>query len=284
MANIRHLLESAKPLLAQMTDQPLLEAEMLLAFVLKKPRSFLHAWHEHKPSDNEIEQFTHYVKRRCNKEPIAYLTGSKEFWSLEFLVSPDTLIPRPETELLVESVLALYNKENRVRKIADLGTGSGAIGLALAHERPLWQIYATDLHRDALHIAESNAHRLAVENIFFFQGNWCAALPCFDFDVIVSNPPYLAEAEWTIYGEGLKYEPKLAFVAGQDGLEAIRQISESAKYYLKPNGYLLVEHGFWQGEKVRQLFASAHYSHIHSLRDLAGHERVTLGQAGLNEC
>ena len=148
----------------------------------------------------------------------------------------------------------------------------------MAHDRPDWQIYATDVSESALQIARKNARRLALENISFHQGNWCTALPCDGFDVIVSNPPYIGEMEWEAYAEGLLFEPRDALISGLDGLDSIRTISHSAKSYLKPAGYVFVEHGFLQGAAVRKIFAAAGYSQIHSVRDLSGQERVTIGQ------
>jgi release factor glutamine methyltransferase len=274
--NIQQTLHEARECLAKMTDRPVLEAEILLAHVLGKSRVFLHTFPEFTLSADQIEQFTSFIKRRCNKEPVAYITGSREFWSLPLMVSPDTLIPRPESELLVESVLALYSKET-TKVIADLGTGCGTIGLALAHERGMWQIVATDKNASALTIAIQNAKQLGIKNINFYQGDWCAALPDILFDVIVSNPPYLSLADWACYSPGLVFEPRDAFLAGADGLNAIREISHSAKKYLKPNGFIFVEHGFLQAEAVRKIFAKEGFSEVHSVRDLAGHERVTGG-------
>lgn len=275
---IQHALATAKNLLSVITDNPVFEAELLLAHILKKPRAYLHAWPDAQLSNDQSNKFADYLQRRRNNEPIAYITGKREFWSLNLTVTPDTLIPRPETELLVECILDIYRNANAPIKIADLGTGSGAIGLALAHEKPSWQICATDISENALQIARKNAQELALYNLSFCQGNWCTALPCNDFDVIVSNPPYLGEMEWEAYAHGLEFEPRDALISGLDGLDAIRTISHSAKECLKPSGYVLVEHGFLQGGAVRKIFAASGYSQIHSVRDLAGLERVTICQ------
>lgn len=274
---IQESLQIAKLHLSVIADNPSLEAEILLAHTLQRPRSFLHAWPENDLNDDEVNIFSDYLRRRCNKEPIAYITGCREFWSLDLLVTKDTLIPRPETEVLVESVLEIA-ESSEAMKVADLGTGSGAIGLALAHEKPSWQIYATDASENALTVARNNAQRLALENIYFYQGNWCTALPCRDFNMIVSNPPYIAEMEWERVSEGLAFEPRMALVSPLEGLEAIQTISQSAKLYLKPMGYLLIEHGYLQGAAVRKIFAASGYSQIRSVRDLADQERVTIAQ------
>jgi len=274
---IAQLLQEAKNKLTSVSDRPSLEAEILLAFALNKPRSYLHTWPETSISAESQACFDRYLKRRADKEPIAYITGAREFWSLTLSVNSATLIPRPETELLVELTLKLFQRDNPV-KIADLGTGSGAIGLALSHECPAWQIEAVDISENALQIARKNAQQFALKNISFYHGNWCTALPCTGFDAIVSNPPYLAETEWPIYADNLAFEPKEALVSGPDGLEAVRIISQTAKGYLKPGGYLLIEHGFLQAEALRAIFTAEGYQSIHSVRDLAGHERVTIGQ------
>ena len=163
--------------------------------------------------------------------------------------------------------------------MADLGTGSGAIALALGHEQPAWQIYAVDISENALAIAKKNAQGLALKNISFHLGNWCSALPCDGFDVIVSNPPYISETEWDGYAEDLAFEPREALVSGLDGLDSIRSICHSAQGYLKPAGYILLEHGFLQAAAVREVFTASGYRQIHSLRDLSGLERVTVAQA-----
>jgi len=274
---IQQVLFEARNLLSVVTETPELEAEILLAHVLNTSRSYLHAFCEARLNEDQVQAYTHYLMRRRHQEPIAYITGSREFWSLDLVVSPDTLIPRPETELLVQSVLDIYAHAAAI-KIADLGTGSGAVALALAKEKPASQIYATDTSDSALQIARKNAQQLQLGNISFHQGNWCTALPCDKFDVIVSNPPYLGEMEWDAYAEGLAFEPREALLSGLDGLDAIRTISHSAREYLTSGGYLLVEHGFLQGAAVRKIFAASGYSQIHTVRDLSDRERVTIGQ------
>jgi len=276
--SIQQTLAEAKNLLSVVTDQPVLEAEVLLSHVLDTTRDYLHTWGDARLTDDQSMEFANCLLRRRNQEPIAYITGHREFWSLNFYVTPDTLIPRPETELLVESVLATYKNAKTGIRIADLGTGCGAIALALAHDQPKWQVMATDVCEQALQVAKTNAERLGIRNISFYQGNWCAALPGEGLDVIVSNPPYIGEMEWDAYAEGLAFEPRDALVSGLDGLDAIRTIIHSAKHYLKPSGHVFVEHGFLQGAQVRKIFAASGYGQIHSIRDLSGQERVTVGQ------
>jgi release factor glutamine methyltransferase len=256
---------------------PRLDAEVLLAETLAKPRSFLRAHDEFILNHEQYATFTAQCLRRANGEPLAYILGHKEFWSLDFEVTSATLIPRPETEHIVEWVLTHF-KAQRHLKVADLGTGSGAIALALAHSRPEWSIVATDISQAALTIASKNAQKMKIDNISFFCGDWCTALPFNDFDVIVSNPPYVAVHEWQTYADGLRYEPQHALLAGEDGLEAIKSICKTVKNYLKPNGYVMVEHGFLQGMAVRNLFTAAGINAVETVQDHSGHERITFGQ------
>jgi release factor glutamine methyltransferase len=275
---IQRVLQQAKAQLASICEQPGLEAELLLAHALNQTRSHLYAWPDKELTQAEVDLFASYLARRCRLEPLAYITGHREFWSLDLSVTPDTLIPRPDTELIVMTALALFPQDNAQIKVADLGTGSGAIAVAMASERRLWQIYATDISESALQIAGKNAHTLGFLNISFYHGNWCTALPSVDFDMIVSNPPYIAETEWQEYVAGLQFEPRSALVAGQDGLRDIREISQSAINHLRPGGYLLVEHGFLQGEAVRDILAAYGYCEVRTVRDLANNERVTVGR------
>ncbi len=258
-------------------DHPLLEAELLLAAVLNKSRSYFRAWPDQQVTEAVKVEFQALLSRRIRGEPSAYILGKKEFWSLELQVTPDTLIPRPDTECLVESALALFDASVGV-KVADLGTGSGAIALAIASERPAWQVTAVDISDKALRVAEKNAQSLQIKNVSFYQGSWCAALPANDYQLIISNPPYISEQEWPEYAEGLLCEPKSALVSGLDGLDSIRQIISTAHAYLKCGGCLMIEHGFWQGQQVRELFGQAGYIGVVSVCDLAGQERFTMGK------
>ena len=253
------------------------EAEVLLAHVLGVSRSYLFTWPDNSPSDVQSATFANFLHRRCMHEPIAYIIGQREFWSLQLDVSAATLIPRPETELLVETALSLSAKLPSNIKIADLGTGSGAIALALAQEKPLWHIMAVDNCSEALAVAKRNASKLQLDQVEFFQSHWCDALPTGDFDMIISNPPYISEADWPVYANGLRYEPRAALVSGGDGLDAIREISRASCHYLKIGGFLLIEHGFRQAPLVQDIFLAEGYDNVHSLVDLAGHHRVTIG-------
>lgn len=282
----------AEEQLSYSSDAPRLEAELLLLLLLApaQGRAYLWSRSEQLLLDDQYQAYLELVNKRCQGIPLAYLSGHREFWSLDLRVTTDTLIPRPETELLVELALRLLPIQQPL-VIADLGTGSGAIALALANERPHWQIHATDISTTALAIAKKNdellsaqrssiCHKVALVNDkatrpFFYQGSWCKALPSVLFDAIISNPPYLAANDPHL--AALSFEPQIALVAGETGLEALAIIMQQARDCLKANGYLWLEHGYQQGEAVRMLMRKAGYHDVISFRDMAGHERVTQG-------
>lgn len=256
-------------------------AEILLAHVLNVTRTWLHTYPEKiKLSRAQQKQFDQLINRRAQGEPIAYLTGKQEFWSLPLKVNSYTLIPRPETELLVELALALFPSTSLLSKedfvLADLGTGSGAIAIALAHERPNWKIFATDNDPNTLAVAKHNA---AHTKIYFSLGDWCRALPSnTQCDIILSNPPYISEEDPHLQGDGVRYEPLAALISGPDGLKDIRNIIQLSQEYLKPHGWLLLEHGYNQAEHISNLFRLSDYHHIKTYQDLSGLDRVTMGQ------
>ena len=253
-----------------------LDAEALLAHTLKKDRSYLRAWPERDLEDKQLSHFQALTQRRAAGEPLAYLTGWREFWSLLLQVSPATLIPRPETELLVEAALEIIPADANWH-IADLGTGSGAITLAIASERPHCHIIATDISPAALEIATANARRLGIHNIEFRQGNWHEALKDNEiFHLIASNPPYVDADDEHLQHDGLPFEPQQALSPGQDGLSAIRIIVEQMKFHLHGPGWLLLEHGYHQAAEVRALLLQLGYINIISYRDLGDNERMTL--------
>jgi release factor glutamine methyltransferase len=252
------------------------EAETLLAHVLGKTRAWLYAWPEHEPDAEQGAAYENIVEARVRGEPIAYLTGHREFWSLDFLVTRDVLIPRHETELLVELALARIPRDVDTT-VADLGTGSGAIALALAHERPRAQVLATDASAAALAVARANAERLTIPNVEFARGDWCDALGQETFDVIVSNPPYIASGDAHLDLGDLRSEPLSALASGSDGLDAIRRIVAQAPEHLRAGGWLLLEHGWDQGSRVRELVEQSGFVAVSTAHDHAGHERVTMG-------
>ena len=252
------------------------DAEVLLAHVLQISRAQLFAFPEKTVPVEAASQFRLSVADCAAGMPVAYLTGTREFWSLPLQVTRDTLIPRPETEHLVEVVLQQVTAKRAI--VADCGTGSGAIALALASERPAWEIHATDSSVAALRVAEDNAKRLGITTVQFHAGHWCEPLPARAFDAIVSNPPYLATDDPHL--AALVYEPQGALVSGREGLDAIQLLASMAEPLLAPQGLLCIEHGCDQGARVRQLFEAAGYQDIRTENDWQGHERITLARKG----
>ncbi|MFT4179490.1 MAG: peptide chain release factor N(5)-glutamine methyltransferase [Thermomonas sp.] len=252
------------------------DADLLLAHVLQRPRSWLFAHAGDTLEADAAARFDALLERRAAGEPVAYLTGSRGFWTLELDVNAATLIPRPETELLVELALARLPMDEPAR-VADLGTGSGAIALAIARERPKAAVIATDASKAALAVAVGNARRNGIDNVWFRRGDWCEALGNERFDLIVSNPPYIAEGDPHL-GEGdLRFEPASALASGADGLDAIRRIVRAAPRHLAASGWLLLEHGWEQGDAVRVLLVDAGFVEVETARDLEQRDRVTLG-------
>jgi release factor glutamine methyltransferase len=272
--NLSDAIAQAARRLQDTSGTPQLDASILLCHVLDCPRSFLLSHPETALSPAQRQAFEALVARRAQGEPVAYLTGVKEFWSLELKVTPDVLIPRPETETLVEAALARMPPERPLR-VAELGTGSGAIALALARERPRAHVVGTDISDAALAVARQNERLHAIPNVVFHESIWFAALEGQRFDLIVSNPPYVAEHDPHL--DALRHEPRTALVAGPDGLDALRIIIREAPGYLESGGWLLVEHSAEQGEAVRGLFGAAGFTAIETLPDLAGLPRVSLG-------
>ena len=259
-----------------------LDAQVLLAHVLARDRGWLVA-HGDEPLTLEQEAaFFALAKRRRDGEPVAYLTGRREFWGLLLRVTSAVLIPRPETESLVELAL-LRIPVDRESRVLDLGTGSGAIALALAHERPRARVFATDISTEALAVARDNARRLGIANVEFARADWYAGLPDMwrdvAFDLIVANPPYVAMNDPHLREGDVRFEPAAALVSGVDGIAAIRQIVAGARAHLAPDGTLAVEHGYDQSERVRELFSAAGLSGIVTAKDLAGIPRVAAALA-----
>lgn len=254
-------------------QSPRLDAEILLAHVLEKNRVYLIAHDNETITLEQKKKFETLIERRKNNEPIAYITGYKEFWSLKLQVTPNCLIPRPETELLVNLIINLFNERTNLN-LVDLGCGSGAIALALASEKPNWTILATDKNLNALILAASNAKQLNADGVAFLQGNWCAPFLAQSIDIIVSNPPYIALEDE--YSEDIRYEPASALFSEDRGLADINEIIRQAKYCLRPSGWLFLEHGSQQAKQVRHQLTCEGYHHIHSYKDYAEHDRVTI--------
>ena len=255
---------------------PRLDAELLLAQALGKSRGYLHTWPEREPEAPQLERYQAALARRRSGEPVAYILGRQGFWSLDLDVASHTLIPRPDTELLVETALALLPATPL--QVLDLGTGTGAIALALACERPAWQVTGVDRVPEAVALAQGNGTRLQLANARFAESCWFSALAGQRFQLIVSNPPYIAAADPHLSQGDVRFEPSSALVAGIDGLDDIRLIIEQAPEHLLAGGWLLLEHGFDQAEAVRELLAQRGFAAVDSRRDLGGHQRISLGQ------
>jgi len=273
---IRQLLEQGHNELAASSESPRLDAEVLLGFLLGKGRAYLFAHPEDPVASETAGKFSQLLSRRSEHVPVAQLIGEWEFWSLPLQVTPDVLTPRPETECLVELALERVPDHAQAR-IADLGTGTGAIAIALACERPLAQITATDISEAALAVARQNATRHSQQRIELLQGEWLTPLAGRVFDLIISNPPYIAGTETGLTDPELEHEPQMALYSGPDGLDAIRTIIANASSHLADDGQLLLEHGFDQAEAVRQLLTSAGFTAIETHRDLGGQARVSCG-------
>ncbi len=274
MTHVAGVLAALRKRLDAASSSAPLDAELLVAHVLGTGRTALAADPGRTLAPEELFALESLARRRIAGEPVAYLTGRREFWSLELEVTPDVLVPRPETELVVERVLAeIAGIEHPA--VVDLGCGSGAIALAVARERPDAVVTATDANAAALAVAKRNAARLELHNLRYFEGSWFEPLPGSRFHAIASNPPYVAAGDPAL--AALAHEPRGALVGGADGLAAIASIVAAAPAHLEPGGCLVVEHGASQGTAVRALFAAAGLSAVATRTDLAGHERVTQG-------
>ena len=258
-----------------LSDSPELDLQLLLCAVIDKSRSYLYTWPERQLTTEQQQRFESLWQRRRNGEPIAHILGQRDFWTLTLEVEPSTLIPRPETELLVEQALALLSAHPS--RVADLGTGTGAIALALASERPQWQLSAVEFNPQAVALAERNRSRLGLANVEVLQGSWCEPLQG-SFDAILSNPPYIDPEDPHLDQGDVRFEPRSALVAEEQGLADIRMIAEQALGYLNPGGWLLFEHGYDQGSRVRELLQALGYRQLQTCRDLNDNDRVTLGQ------
>ncbi|MND88758.1 Release factor glutamine methyltransferase [compost metagenome] len=263
---------------AELPDSPTarLDVELLLAAALGKSRSYLHTWPERIVSSEAAHTFAAYLQRRRAGEPVAYILGQQGFWKLDLEVAPHTLIPRPETELLVEAALELLPAT--AASVLDLGTGTGAIALAVAAERPAWQVTAVDRVLEAVALAERNRQRLDLHNVTVLNSHWFSALEGHRFDLIISNPPYIAASDPHLAAGDVRFEPASALVAGADGLDDLRAIIARAPEHLRGGGWLLLEHGYDQAAAVRELLAKHDFEQIESRDDLGGHQRISLGR------
>jgi release factor glutamine methyltransferase len=277
MPSIKTLIAQSVEQLAVSSDSPLLDAEVLLCFVLGKTRSYLRAWCDNEVTNEQQATFLNLVQQRQQGVPVAYLTGMREFWSRDFIVTPDVLIPRPDTELLIELSLQLIPERQAVH-IIDLGTGSGIIAVTLAAERPNAQITAIDTSLVALAVARHNAQYYQLTNINFYQSHWFDHVLSTPFYLVISNPPYIAKDDEHLQLGDVRFEPKTALVAEEQGLRDIKTIADNARRYLAPGGHLLIEHGHDQAAQVQAIFKVLDYDKVQSYKDLSGNSRVTYGQ------
>lgn len=258
------------------SESPKRDAEILLGFVTGKSRTFLVAFNETTLSMEEAQRLEALLARRIAGEPIAYIIGEKEFWSLPFAVSPTTLIPRPDTEILVE--LALERLPAKKGRILDLGSGTGAIAIALAKECPNCAVTGVDIQPEAVKLAQYNAERLAIKNVTFLAGSWFEPVKTQQFAMIASNPPYIDPQDPHLKRGDVRFEPLSALVSDDNGLADIKQIVENAKSHLQQYGWLLIEHGWQQGKNVRRIFKQHGFELVETHADYGGNERVTLGR------
>jgi release factor glutamine methyltransferase len=268
--DIKSLLQKAQALLGESRS-----GEILLAYVLKQSQTFLYTYPEKIITQEELTQFENLISERQQGVPIAYLIGEKEFYSLNFKVTPDTLIPRCETEILIDEALRILSVDAS-SKILELGTGSGAIAITLAKHLPHAQVLATDISVKALQVASENAQHYALNNIDFIHSDWFAEIPSQTFDLIISNPPYVANNDPHL--NALRYEPLSALAAGEKGLDCLEKIIANAPDYLSKNGWLLLEHGYDQENSVQQLLKNKSFQNIQTITDLAGLPRVTISR------
>lgn len=277
ISSIESAISFGEKVIAAMSDSAKLDCQILLSHVLDKPTTYLYTWPEQLLTQAQIQQYTRLLARRENGEPIAYIVGYKEFWSLNFKVSPATLIPRPDTELLVEQILADHDVEHL--SCLDLGTGTGAIALALASEKPFWKIDAVDFSQQAVELAQDNAKQLQLGRVNIFQSHWFENIPSASqvekYQIIVSNPPYIDPQDDHLLIGDVRFEPKSALIAEQQGMADIRYIIQQAQPFLSDDGWLYFEHGYDQAEAVREAFLQEGYHDINTKKDYNGNDRIT---------
>ena len=268
--NIEQVLAASKKQVAGISEPPLLDCQLMLGHILGKEREWFYIHGDEGLSEAHLLAFQKLLDRRTLGEPLAYLTGTRSFWNRDFQVTPATLIPRPDTELLIETILD--QRDNAPCNVLDLGTGSGAIAITLAAERPDWRVTGVDFSAEALNTAITNGRDLS--NIEWRQGNWCDGIASQSVDIIVSNPPYIAETDPHLLD--LEFEPRTALAAGSDGMDCFRDIVPASYYCLVPGGLLILEHGYDQQEAVMALLSTSGYADIKALKDLTGNPRVVL--------
>ena len=278
MQSVAARLSDAEQRLAGRSESPRLDAELLLAQALGKDRTFLFTWPEHVPAEGECRLFGEWMRRREQGEPVAHLLGWREFYGHRFMVTADTLIPRPDTETLVEAALQRLPAAGPL-VVADLGAGTGAIGISLALARPHWRVLAADMSPAIVDLIERNCRALGAANVKPLLSSWLDAIDE-PLDAVVSNPPYIADGDRHLSQGDVRFEPRSALVSGPDGLADIRQLVRQARGKLVAQGWLMLEHGYDQGAAVRDLLSSHGYLEVETITDLGGNERVTMGRSG----
>lgn len=274
--SIKTLLHSAEQRLT-LSGSARLDAEILLQTILDCDRSYLFAHPERILNNREVENFETHLQQRLQGKPIAYITGIQSFWDIDLKVNEHCLIPRADTETLIEKALEIIPKD-AAWNIADLGTGSGAIAIVLAKERPRCRLLATDIDLNTLQLAQENAERHAINSIEFLHSHWLNEIPQQTFNMIISNPPYIETGDEHLQGVGVRFEPSKALSSGVDGLDAIREITGQCHDFLTQNGFLLLEHGYNQGMKVMNILHSNAFHTVEALHDLSGHHRGTVAR------
>ncbi|MCL1078347.1 peptide chain release factor N(5)-glutamine methyltransferase [Parashewanella spongiae] len=278
--NISEALQWGLQELSSNSDSAQLDAEVCLQHCLNKNRAFLYTWPEKPLKLAQWQQFSKMILRRKKGEPIAHITGEREFWSLPFLVNNTTLIPRPDTEILVETALNLDLPDNA--RVLDLGTGTGAIALSLAHEESNWQITAVDKMPEAVELAILNKAHLSLSNVSILQSDWFTNIAKQKFDLIISNPPYIDETDHHLNEGDVRFEPSSALTARESGYADLYYIAEQAKHFLTDGGYLLLEHGYEQTAQLKTKFENLQYSKIQTIKDYGNNDRCTLGVLGIS--
>lgn len=275
--NIQQALQYANQQLVDCSPSANLDSQVLLSHVLQKNSAHLIAWPEKNLSDQQLDSFQALINERQQGKPVAHLTGEREFWSLIFKVNDSTLIPRPETETLIEYILEKFGDQQNI-KLLDMGTGTGAIAIALASEKPQWNITACDISPQALQLAEKNSLNNQTNNINFIQSDWFSHIQTHDFDIIVSNPPYIANDDPHLLVGDVRFEPQSALSAGATGMDDIEHLCQHANKHLKKNAWLIIEHGYNQKQLVSDCFTKNGFTQIEQKQDLSGHTRMTAGK------
>lgn len=275
--NIKQALQLASQNLAESSPTARLDAQVLLTHILQCNTAHLLAWPEKTLNEEQLTNFQQLIQQRQQGLPVAHLTGLREFWSLNFSVNDSTLIPRPETETLIEFILDKFSDRERI-KLLDMGTGTGAIAITIATEKPGWTIFASELSADALKLARGNSNYHQTNNISFIQSNWFTNIKQSDFDIIVSNPPYIANNDPHLLVGDVRFEPQSALSAGATGMDDIEHLCQHANKHLKKNAWLIIEHGYNQKQLVSDCFTKNGFMQIEQKQDLSGHTRMTAGK------